>query len=109
MGENQPVIARNLTPALLAALADTRVVVLDGARQTGKSALVRWLAANSYPARYVTLDAAGPRGTIRRDLSKAWKDRRLSMRCNGRRSCSCPPRRRWTRMPGQAAFCYRLR
>ncbi len=60
-------VARNLTPAVLAALADTRVVLLHGARQTGKSTLARWLAANSHPARYLTLDDAGVLSAARHD------------------------------------------
>jgi uncharacterized protein len=50
------VIQRNITPLLLEALADTPVVMLVGARQTGKSTLVRWLASHEHPARYLTLD-----------------------------------------------------
>lgn len=49
-------IQRNLTPILLNALADTPVVVLHGARQTGKSTLVQTLIADQHPARYLTLD-----------------------------------------------------
>ncbi len=47
---------RNLTGALLAALADSPVVFLQGARQTGKSTLVQQLANEDHPARYLTLD-----------------------------------------------------
>jgi len=49
---------RNITPKLSAALADTPVVLLNGARQTGKSTLARQLAETSYPAQYLTLDDA---------------------------------------------------
>ncbi len=48
-------LARNLTPRLLEALSDRPVVVLNGARQTGKSTLVAGLG-DRYPARYLTLD-----------------------------------------------------
>ena len=51
-------IARNITPKLLDALLDTPVVLLHGARQTGKSTLVRSLASREHPAEYVTLDDA---------------------------------------------------
>ena len=44
---------------ILEALADTPVIFLRGARQTGKSTLVQMIANGPYPARYVTLDNAG--------------------------------------------------
>lgn len=47
---------RHVTPRLLSALADTPVVLLHGARQTGKTTLVRSIAKEQHPARYVTLD-----------------------------------------------------
>jgi uncharacterized protein len=50
---------RHLTPLLLDALADTPVVVVNGARQSGKSTLVQTVAAAQVdaPARqYLTLD-----------------------------------------------------
>jgi uncharacterized protein len=50
---------RHITPKILEALADTPVVFLRGARQSGKSTLVRTIAEEAYPARYVTLDNAG--------------------------------------------------
>lgn len=49
-------IRRHLAPQLLSALADTPVVLLHGARQTGKTTLVRELATTQHPARYLTLD-----------------------------------------------------
>ncbi len=49
---------RHLTSAILEALADTPVVLLHGARQTGKSTLARRLAEVEYPAQYLTLDDA---------------------------------------------------
>lgn len=51
-------LIRNLTPAIIEALSDTPVVMLNGARQTGKSTLAKALTGKSYPARYVTLDDA---------------------------------------------------
>lgn len=52
-------LRRNITPRLSAALTDTPVVLLSGARQTGKSTLVQALAATTHPARYLTFDDAG--------------------------------------------------
>jgi uncharacterized protein len=46
---------RHIFPLLIDALADTPVVLLNGARQTGKSTLVQSLAASS-GYRYLTLD-----------------------------------------------------
>lgn len=43
---------RNITTNLLDALADSPVVLLNGARQTGKSTLVKSIATKEYPARY---------------------------------------------------------
>lgn len=51
-------IRRNITSEILAATADRPVVLLHGARQTGKTTLVKALAQNDHPARYVTLDDA---------------------------------------------------
>jgi uncharacterized protein len=51
-------IQRSITPLLLNALKDSPVVLLNGARQVGKSTLVEWLASNGHTARYVTLDDA---------------------------------------------------
>ncbi len=52
-------IDRYITSQVLAALADTPVVVLTGARQTGKTTLVRALASSAHPARYLSFDDAG--------------------------------------------------
>jgi predicted AAA+ superfamily ATPase len=52
-------IPRHLRSAVLEALQDTPVVLLHGARRTGKSTLAQSLAAEAYPARYVTLDDLG--------------------------------------------------
>jgi predicted AAA+ superfamily ATPase len=51
-------IERHLTQRLLAALGDTPVIYLQGARQTGKSTLVQELAQGAHPASYYTLDSA---------------------------------------------------
>lgn len=52
-------IKRHITRLVLEALTDTPVVLIVGARQTGKSTLVQSLAENKRPARYITLDDAG--------------------------------------------------
>ena len=49
-------IKRKITPKLLAALKDSPVVLVHGARQTGKSTLVKHLSENDYPAKYLTFD-----------------------------------------------------
>src|SRR6478736_6487514 len=54
-GEYVAMYRRHIEPALHAALADTRVVLLNGARQTGKSTLAEELAA-AQGGRYLTLD-----------------------------------------------------
>jgi len=50
--------ARNLMPRLLDALADTPVVLIHGARQTGKSTLAKRVIEDGHPARYLSLDDA---------------------------------------------------
>ena len=60
---------RNITPAVLAALNDTPVVLLVGARQTGKSTLVQELATSTHPARYLTFDDAAVLAAARSDPS----------------------------------------
>lgn len=52
---------------LLAALEDTPVVFLNGARQTGKSTLVREIAETEHPARYITFDDATSLSAARHD------------------------------------------
>ncbi len=52
-------IHRKIKPRLLTALTDSPVVLVHGARQTGKSTLVKYLAENDYPARYLTFDDSG--------------------------------------------------
>lgn len=50
---------RNIAPLVREALQDTPVVLLNGARQTGKSTLVRGGMLETGEARYLTLDEAG--------------------------------------------------
>jgi uncharacterized protein len=49
-------ISRHIRPHLVDSLKEARVVCLLGARQTGKSTLVRAVADDEHPARYLTLD-----------------------------------------------------
>jgi len=49
-------IRRHLAERVLEALADTPVVMLQGARQTGKSTLAEWVAGGPHRAKYITLD-----------------------------------------------------
>ena len=58
---------RNITQKLLEAFSDTPVVLLHGARQTGKSTLVRQLIQKEYPAQYLTLDDLGVLSAARED------------------------------------------
>lgn len=58
---------RHITAHLLTALGDTPVVVLHGARQTGKSTLVQQIATATHPARYLTMDRAAVLAAARSD------------------------------------------
>jgi hypothetical protein len=59
-------LKRHLEPVLSEALADTPVVLLNGARQTGKSTLVQALAA-AQGRRYLTLDDRVALAAVRDD------------------------------------------
>ena len=58
---------RHLAEAVLAALSDSPVVFLNGARQTGKSTLTQRLSRGPHPARYVTLDDIGQLAAAKSD------------------------------------------
>lgn len=60
-------IKRSITPSLLSALSDSPVVLLNGARQTGKSTLVQWISEHGHPAQYLTLDDAAVLSAVRFD------------------------------------------
>ncbi|MGB2983906.1 MAG: ATP-binding protein [Candidatus Bipolaricaulia bacterium] len=60
-------LRRNLTKRLIEALSDTPVVLLHGARQTGKSTLVQDISRAMHPASYITFDDAAMMGTAKRD------------------------------------------
>src|SRR5919198_738752 len=62
-------LRRHLSNPVLNALADTPVVLLHGARQTGKSTLVRWIAVHAHRAQYLTFDEAGVLAAARHDAS----------------------------------------
>ncbi len=49
-------IKRNIQKRIITALKDSPVVFLNGARQTGKSTLIREIVETIYPARYITFD-----------------------------------------------------
>jgi hypothetical protein len=61
------VTPRHLSAPLLAALADTPVVLLHGPRQAGKSTLAKHLASTTHPSRYLTLDDASVLSAARAD------------------------------------------
>ncbi len=60
-------IKRNLSPSVVEALGDTPVVLLVGARQTGKSTLVRSLPGSHHTRRYLSLDDQGVLEAARSD------------------------------------------
>jgi len=49
-------IGRNITGSIIQAIADTPVILLNGARQTGKSTLVKWIGEKKHKAKYITFD-----------------------------------------------------
>lgn len=60
-------IARHVRPQLLDALGESRAVALLGARQAGKSTLVRNIAQREHPARFFNLDDAATANAARTD------------------------------------------
>ncbi|MBI5387591.1 MAG: ATP-binding protein [Verrucomicrobia bacterium] len=58
---------RHITPLVLAALADTPVVFVQGPRQSGKTTLVQSLREHGHPAEYRTLDDAAVLAAARSD------------------------------------------
>ena len=60
-------INRNILKNLLAALSDTPVVLVTGARQTGKSTLVKHIHENTHFRKYITLDTLGTFNAARTD------------------------------------------
>jgi predicted AAA+ superfamily ATPase len=60
-------IHRHITPHLLQALTDTPVVLINGARQTGKSTLVKSLELPQKDHQYLTFDDPGILAAAKRD------------------------------------------
>jgi uncharacterized protein len=58
---------RNITLLLKEILADTPVLLLNGARQTGKTTLVQQLARERPETQYISLDEAEPLAAAKRD------------------------------------------
>lgn len=62
-----PFLDRHVRPQIVEALGDTRVVVLLGARQVGKSTLAEGIARHEHPADVLTLDDRATRIAAERD------------------------------------------
>jgi predicted AAA+ superfamily ATPase len=60
-------VKRHLRERLVAALKDSPIVFLAGARQTGKSTLVQWVVEDEHRAAYLTLDDLAVLGAARGD------------------------------------------
>lgn len=60
---------RHLSPIIAEALSDSPVVLLNGARQTGKTTLAQTLAKEGRPATYLTLDDASVLSAARSDAA----------------------------------------
>jgi uncharacterized protein len=60
-------ISRHIRPNLVDALREARVACLLGPRQSGKSTLVRAIASEEHPARYLTLDDPATLALARED------------------------------------------
>lgn len=60
---------RNIIKKIQTALSDTPVILLNGARQTGKSTLVKTLIANTDNVSYYTLDDIGTLAAMQSDLT----------------------------------------
>lgn len=66
MAENE-LTPRHVRRSVVEALSDTRVVLISGARQTGKSTLAMSVARDEHPADFVTLDDDGQRAAAQAD------------------------------------------
>lgn len=66
-GYNTTMIKRNILKNLIDAISDTPVVLVTGARQTGKSTLVVHINENGPPRKYVTLDLLSTFNAARSD------------------------------------------
>jgi predicted AAA+ superfamily ATPase len=63
----EKLVERSIRPIIAEALSDARAVCVLGARQTGKSTLVKQIAEHEHPATYVTLDDDATRRTALED------------------------------------------
>jgi len=61
---------RSITKKIAAALTDTPVVLINGARQTGKSTLAKTLVANNSKSLYYTLDDISTLSAVQSDVTK---------------------------------------
>jgi len=62
-----PLFDRRVRPLVLEALQDSRVVLVSGARQVGKTTLTTEIAAADRPMRSLTLDDGPTRDAAARD------------------------------------------
>lgn len=61
------IFPRYITSEIVSALSDTPVLMLTGARQTGKTTLVKQIASEIHPAKYFTMDDLTIRGAVLSD------------------------------------------
>ncbi len=70
IGYYPAMIYRHITPVILEALSDNPVVLINGARQTGKSTISQWIGKESHTARYLTFDDATVLAAAKTDPAK---------------------------------------
>ena len=100
-------IQRNIEKSVQSAMDDTPVVLLNGARQTGKTTPAQGIAEET-GAQYFTLDDSAtlalamgdPAGFIR-NLLAPWSSTKSSVLQN----FSPPSNSRWTRTASRVVFC----
>lgn len=66
-------ITRNIVHNLKEALADSPVILLNGARQTGKSTLVQWMTLNGFELDYLTMDDSTVLEAVKKDATSFLK------------------------------------